>query len=114
MQASDLVGLCAEAASKADPMAAVRDVLEGLKEDLDAVASAINLANFIQVAGHFDNAAKRIVDDRTGTAALRDEQVPDIDPDYQFDQTTTMAILAGFAFNRPSDVVRVHDRYGRA
>ena len=31
---------------------------------------------------------------------VRDEQVPDIDPDYQFDQTTTMAILAGFAFNR--------------
>ncbi len=32
--------------------------------------------------------------------SVRDEQVPDIDPDYQFDQTTTMAILAGFAFNR--------------
>ena len=32
--------------------------------------------------------------------SARDDHVPDIDPDYQFDQTTTMAILAGFAFNR--------------
>lgn len=32
--------------------------------------------------------------------SVRDEQVPDIDPDYLFDKTTTMAILAGFAFNR--------------
>ena len=28
------------------------------------------------------------------------EHVPDIDPDYLFDQHTTMAILAGFAYNR--------------
>jgi len=28
------------------------------------------------------------------------EHVPDIDPDYLFDQQTTMAILAGFAYNR--------------
>ncbi|MGN6143002.1 MAG: cobaltochelatase subunit CobS [Mesorhizobium sp.] len=28
------------------------------------------------------------------------EHVPDVDPDYLFDQATTMAILAGFAFNR--------------
>ncbi len=27
-------------------------------------------------------------------------QVPDIDPDYLFDRQTTLAILAGFAFNR--------------
>lgn len=32
--------------------------------------------------------------------SARDDHVPDIDPDYQFDRTTTMAILAGFAFNR--------------
>ena len=32
--------------------------------------------------------------------SVRDDQVPDIDPDYLFDRTTTMAILAGFAFNR--------------
>ena len=29
-----------------------------------------------------------------------DEHVPDFDPDYRFDRDTTLAILAGFAFNR--------------
>jgi len=29
-----------------------------------------------------------------------DEYVPEIDPDYLFDKQTTLAILAGFAFNR--------------
>jgi len=29
-----------------------------------------------------------------------DEHVPDIDPDYIFDKATTLAILAGFAYNR--------------
>ncbi len=29
-----------------------------------------------------------------------DPRVPDLDPDYKFDPDTTMAILAGFAFNR--------------
>src|SRR5580698_2560080 len=29
-----------------------------------------------------------------------DEHVPDLDPDYLFDRDTTLAILAGFAFNR--------------
>lgn len=32
--------------------------------------------------------------------AEKSEHVPDIDPDYLFDQQTTIAILAGFAFNR--------------
>ena len=30
----------------------------------------------------------------------RTEYVPDIDPTYQFDRDTTLAILAGFAHNR--------------
>ncbi len=29
-----------------------------------------------------------------------DEHVPDLDPDYLFDRQTTLAILAGFAYNR--------------
>lgn len=29
-----------------------------------------------------------------------DERVPDLDPAYVFDPDTTLAILAGFAFNR--------------
>ena len=29
-----------------------------------------------------------------------DDYVPDIDPDYRFDRSTTLAILAGFAHNR--------------
>jgi cobaltochelatase CobS len=32
--------------------------------------------------------------------AQGDEHVPDIDPDYQFNRDTTLAILAGFAYNR--------------
>ncbi|HEY8594644.1 MAG TPA: cobaltochelatase subunit CobS [Devosiaceae bacterium] len=32
--------------------------------------------------------------------AERSEHVPDLDPDYLFDRNTTLAILAGFAFNR--------------
>ena len=32
--------------------------------------------------------------------AEAEEHVPDLDPDYLFDRTTTLAILAGFAFNR--------------
>ena len=32
--------------------------------------------------------------------SLRTEHVPEIDPTYQFDKETTLAILAGFAFNR--------------
>src|SRR3546814_5738936 len=30
----------------------------------------------------------------------KDERVPDLDPSYVFDPDTTMAILAGFAYNR--------------
>jgi cobaltochelatase CobS len=32
--------------------------------------------------------------------SVRTEHVPEIDPAYQFDRDTTLAILAGFAFNR--------------
>ncbi|HEX3983130.1 MAG TPA: AAA family ATPase, partial [Acidisoma sp.] len=32
--------------------------------------------------------------------SVRTEHVPDIDTTYQFDRDTTLAILAGFAFNR--------------
>ena len=32
--------------------------------------------------------------------SMRTEHVPDIDPAYHFDRETTLAILAGFAFNR--------------
>ena len=32
--------------------------------------------------------------------SLRTEHVPDLDPTYRFDKDTTMAIVAGFAFNR--------------
>ena len=31
---------------------------------------------------------------------LRTEHVPDVDPTYRFDKETTLAIVAGFAFNR--------------
>ncbi len=32
--------------------------------------------------------------------SMSDPHVPDLDPDYLFDRDTTLAILAGFAFNR--------------
>lgn len=32
--------------------------------------------------------------------SVKDERVPDLDPSYVFDPDTTLAILAGFAFNR--------------
>ncbi len=32
--------------------------------------------------------------------SVRTEHVPDVDPAYRFDRDTTLAILAGFAFNR--------------
>ncbi|MFY8146369.1 MAG: cobaltochelatase subunit CobS, partial [Rhodobacter sp.] len=32
--------------------------------------------------------------------AERSERVPDIDPTYKFDPDTTLAILAGFQYNR--------------
>jgi cobaltochelatase CobS len=37
-----------------------------------------------------------------------EEHVPDIDPDYLFDRTTTLAILAGFAKNRRVIVTGYH------
>ncbi len=37
-----------------------------------------------------------------------DEHVPDIDPDYLFDKQTTLAILAGYAFNRRVMVTGYH------
>src|SRR5205807_5148267 len=37
-----------------------------------------------------------------------DEHVPDFDPDYLFDRDTTLAILAGFAFNRRVMVTGYH------
>ncbi len=38
----------------------------------------------------------------------RSEHVPDLDPDYLFDRDTTLAILAGFAFNRRVMVTGYH------
>ncbi|MCE9651376.1 MAG: cobaltochelatase subunit CobS [Parvibaculum sp.] len=40
------------------------------------------------------------VDMQVPAFSERSEYVPDLDPDYLFDRDTTLAILAGFAFNR--------------
>jgi cobaltochelatase CobS len=40
--------------------------------------------------------------------SMRDEHVPDLDADYLFDRTTTLAILAGFAFNRRVMITGYH------
>ena len=39
---------------------------------------------------------------------MRTEHVPDLDPDYLFDKDTTLAILAGFAYNRRVMVTGYH------
>jgi len=40
--------------------------------------------------------------------SMADDNVPDFDPDYLFDRDTTLAILAGFAFNRRVMVTGYH------
>lgn len=40
--------------------------------------------------------------------SARDEHVPEIDADYLFDRETTLAILAGFAFNRRVMITGYH------
>ena len=40
------------------------------------------------------------VDMQVPAFSEKNEYVPDLDPDYLFDRDTTLAILAGFAFNR--------------
>src|ERR1700754_1255918 len=40
------------------------------------------------------------VDMEVPAFSIRTEHVPEIDPDYLFDRNTTLAILAGFGFNR--------------
>lgn len=40
------------------------------------------------------------IDMKVPAFSIADERVPDLDPSYVFDPDTTLAILAGFAFNR--------------
>ncbi|MBX9635032.1 MAG: cobaltochelatase subunit CobS, partial [Magnetospirillum sp.] len=40
------------------------------------------------------------IDMKAPAFSLGSEHVPEIDPAYRFDRDTTLAILAGFAFNR--------------
>ncbi len=40
------------------------------------------------------------IDMKVPAFSVADERVPDLDPNYVFDPDTTLAILAGFAFNR--------------
>ena len=40
------------------------------------------------------------VDMQVPAFSQRDEHVPEVDPTYQFDFETTLAILAGFSHNR--------------
>ena len=39
-------------------------------------------------------------DMKVGAFSKKNEYVPKIDPDYKFDKDTTLAILAGFSFNK--------------
>ena len=46
--------------------------------------------------------------------SVRTEHVPDIDTAYKFDRETTLAILAGFAFNRRTMIQGYHGTAARA
>ena len=48
------------------------------------------------------------IDMKVPAFSLADERVPDLDPSYVFDPNTTLAILAGFAFNRRVMVQSYH------
>ena len=39
-------------------------------------------------------------DMKVGAFSKKNELVPKIDPDYKFDKDTTLAIIAGFSFNK--------------
>ena len=39
-------------------------------------------------------------DMKVGAFSKRNQYVPTLDPDYKFDKDTTLAILAGFTFNK--------------
>ena len=56
----------------------------GLPDTRVSVRKAFGIDSDMEVAGYSGS----------------DEHVPDLDPDYLFDRDTTLAILAGFAFNR--------------
>ncbi len=58
------------------------------------IASLPDIAVSVKEAFGFDS--KMVVPAYSASS----EHVPDVDPDYLFDKATTMAILAGFAYNR--------------
>ena len=37
---------------------------------------------------------------KVGAFSKKNDYVPKIDPDYKFDKDTTLAIVAGFSFNK--------------
>ena len=47
-------------------------------------------------------------DMKVGAFSKKNDYVPKIDPDYKFDKDTTLAILAGFSFNKKFNLLVVH------
>jgi cobaltochelatase CobS len=64
----------------------------GLPDTLVSVRKAFGIDSDMEIAGY----------------SRDDEHVPDLDPDYLFDRDTTLAILAGFAFNRRVMITGYH------
>ena len=64
----------------------------GLPDTRISVRKAFGIDSDMEVAGYSQD----------------DEHVPDLDPDYLFDRDTTLAILAGFAFNRRVMITGYH------
>jgi cobaltochelatase CobS len=64
----------------------------GLPDTRISVRKAFGIDSDMEIAGYSQD----------------DEHVPDLDPDYLFDRDTTLAILAGFAFNRRVMITGYH------
>ena len=47
-------------------------------------------------------------DMKVGAFSKKNDYVPKIDPDYKFDKDTTLAIIAGFSFNKIFNFLIVH------
>ena len=76
----------------APPLAAASTPLAGAPDTRVSVRKAFGIDSDLEVPGY----------------SQADEHVPDTDPDYLFDRDTTLAILAGFAYNRRVMITGYH------
>jgi cobaltochelatase CobS len=88
-----------EEISRRVPTAAREDVMNKVDRDIANLPDTT-----VSVKSVFGFDSKMVVP----AYSVADQHVPDIDPDYIFDQQTTLAILSGFAYNRRVMVAGYH------